>query len=277
MWVKSLRTVNNYRDVNEHFEFIKEVGKGQFGAVFLGVDKKSNENVAIKIMDKTKLTLKELDSLRVESEILKKCNHKNIVKFIDEFENTEKIYIILEYLSGKNLFNFLISQEEILSNRVNRVIVQQIAHGLKYLSKLGIVHRDLKPENIMISDNLEVKIVDFGLARIFGKDNFVTEVIGTLAYVAPEVIEGHGYGRDIDMWSFGVILYYLLTGKLAFEDPEKLYGVIENQGVKKELFNKKLFPNVSSFAIDLTKKCLSLRKDRITIDEFLKHPWFNTT
>jgi predicted Ser/Thr protein kinase len=276
-WVKVLRQIINYRDVNEYFEFIKELGKGQFGSVFLGVDKNSKENVAIKVMDKTKLSLKELDSLRVESEILKKCNHKNIVKFIDQFENPEKIFIILEYLSGKNLFNFLISQEEILSNRMNRLIVHQIAQGIKYLSKLGIVHRDLKPENIMISEQNEVKIVDFGLARIFGKDNLVTEVIGTLAYVAPEVIEGNGYGRDIDMWSFGVIIYYLLTGKLAFENPEKLYEVIQIGGVKKEMFNKKLFPNVSSFAIDLCKRCLSLKKERITIEEFLKHPWFNTT
>jgi predicted Ser/Thr protein kinase len=276
-WVKVLRQIINYRDVNQYFEFLKELGKGQFGSVYLGVDKNSKENVAIKVMDKTKLTLKELDALRVESEILKKCNHKNIVKFIDQFENPDKIFIILEYLSGKNLFNFLISQEEILSNRMNRLIVYQIAQGLKYLSKLGIVHRDLKPENIMISEKNEVKIVDFGLARIFGKDNLVTEVIGTLAYVAPEVIEGKGYGRDIDMWSFGVVIYYLLTGKLAFEDPEKLYQVIKNGGVKKEMFNKKLFPNVSSFAIDLCKQCLSLKPERITIEDFLKHPWFNTT
>lgn len=276
-WVTSLWKVTNFRDITEYYDIFEKLGKGQFGEVKLGIDKNTNAKVAIKVINKTVLKQHEAEAIRLEAEILSKCKHPNIVSLIDKFETCDTIYLVLEYLSGGDLTSYLMKQVEIISEDQIKQIVLELAKGLKYLSNLGIIHRDLKPDNLMFGDNVHLKIVDFGLSRIVGYKMKVYEESGTLAYVAPEVIQGKGYNIEIDMWSLGIIIYYLISGKLPFDDVNKDPKVISGKISRCEVaFPSQLWGSVSQPAIDLTKKCLSEQRLRITIDQFIKHPWFKS-
>ena len=275
MWVNTLWKVTGFRDINEHYEIFEKLGKGQFGEVKLGVDKQTKTKVAIKIIDKTILKPHEAEAIRLEAEILSKCKHKNIVTLIDNFETADTIYLILEHLAGGDLTTFLIKQDELINETTVKKIILQLAEGLKYLSNLGIIHRDLKPDNLMFSKDSVLKIVDFGLSRIVGHKMKIYEESGTLAFVAPEVIQGKGYNIEIDIWSLGIILYYLFSGKLPFEDPKKDPKIIARKIARCEVnFPDNLWSNVSHAAVDLTKNCLSEQAHRINVDQFINHFWF---
>jgi hypothetical protein len=278
-WVQMLHQVTNYRDIYDHFEIFKLLGKGHFGEVRQGVDRKTKEYVAVKIMDKEKLKQDEVECIRMEAEVLKHCNHRNVLRLVDSFESYSTIYIVLEYLTGGNLTNFLTRQNTIINDAKAKTIIYQIGRGLKYLNDLGIMHRDLKPDNIMLSSKDEscvIKIVDFGLARIVGTKVKVYDTFGTLAYVAPEVISKVGYNKEADIWSLGVIIYYVLSGKLPFEECRLDFKkIIHTIMYKKMDFPKHLFGHASNSALDMIEKCLTEQSRRITIDKFLEHPWFH--
>jgi serine/threonine protein kinase len=278
-WVQMLHKVTKYRDIYDHFEIFKLLGKGHFGEVRQGVDRKTKEYVAIKIIDKDRLKHDEVECIRMEAEVQRYCHHKNILKLIDNFESYSTIYIVLEYLTGGNLTRFLIRQDEILSDKKAKTIIYQIAKGVKYLSDLGIMHRDLKPDNIMLSsrdENCVIKIVDLGLSRIVGNKTKVYDTFGTLAYVAPEVVHKTGYNKEVDIWSLGIIIYYVLSGKLPFEDCRLDFKKISSQLTWKLLdFPPNIFSHASPFALDLIQKCVTEQSKRITIERFLDHPWFH--
>ena len=148
------------------------------------------------------------------------CQHVNIVKLIDVFENSDHYYIVLEYMAGKDLFDYIQKRNFILNeDRVKQLGIQLI-QAVRYLHDFGIVHRDLKLENIMMSDTSNTakpKIVDFGLAKIIGPSETADEPFGTLGYVAPEVLKKKPYTFSCDVWSLGCILYALLSGSLPFD------------------------------------------------------------
>lgn len=148
------------------------------------------------------------------------CQHPNIVKLLDLFENLEHYYIVLECMEGKDMFDYLKSRSFKITEERAKELMMQLIHAVQYLHSYGIVHRDLKLENIMMTDNSEQsvpKLVDFGLAKILGPTEKSDEPFGTLGYVAPEVLKKEPYSFSCDLWSLGCICYALLSGSLPFD------------------------------------------------------------
>lgn len=151
---------------------------------------------------------------------MKMCQHPNIIKLLDIFENSDNYFIVIEYMEGKDLFDYIQKRSFILTETRVKQLVCQLIIATRYIHDFGIVHRDLKLENIMMSDvtnNAKPKLVDFGLARIISPNETANEPFGTLGYVAPEVLKKKPYSFSCDVWSIGCIMHALLTGSLPFD------------------------------------------------------------
>ena len=224
------------------------------------------------------MTAEDMEHQRREIEILKMCQHPNIVKLLDIFENQDYIYIVMEKLEGGDLFEYLEKRKFDVTEKRTKEICHQLAAALYYLHKFGVAHRDLKPENILMAldDNKsDCLIADFGLSRVIGPNESSLEAFGTLSYVAPEVLEAKPYGKEVDIWSLGVITYLLLSGCLPFDDEEDKEVARQTMYCDPD-FSFEPWDKRSPEAIDLVKKMLSKnRKKRPSLEEILKHPWFN--
>jgi calcium-dependent protein kinase len=162
----------------------------------------------------------EMIQQRREIEVLKMCQHPNIIKLLDIFENSDNYFIVIEYMEGKDLFDYIKKRNFLLPETRVKHLVCQLITATRYIHDFGIVHRDLKLENIMMSDvtnNAKPKLVDFGLARIISPNETANEPFGTLGYVAPEVLKKKPYSFSCDVWSIGCIMHALLTGSLPFD------------------------------------------------------------
>lgn len=257
------------------FKLTKKIGEGTFGTVRLGVNVQTGEEVAVKILEKVKILQLE-DKTRVEREIkiLKCLRHSNIVHLYSVIQTDKSIYLIMEYVHGKELFDYIIENGK-LSELEACKFYQQIISGVEYLHKLKIVHRDLKPENLLLdSKTKDLKIVDFGLSNLYNtsKNYMLKSACGSPCYAAPEMLNGKEYkAPPIDIWSSGIILYAMLCGYLPFEDDdnEELYKKICNGKFTIPAF-------VSDPAKDLIKKILTTDPNhRIGIYQIKNHPWFN--
>ena len=260
----------------------KKLGEGRFSKVYLATHKLTSEQVAIKIIYKNDKTSEgSLSHIKTEIEILKILKHYNICKLYSVIENNERIYIIQEYIEGKDLLHF-INQNEKIQIKMQKVILyfRQIISAVEYMDNMGIAHRDLKPENILITEKDEIKLVDFGLGSIYRINNInklLKTRCGSPFYCAPEMIIGKKYyGNVSDIWSLGVILYYMLFNELPFYDVDidRLYKkIIEGRyTIPKDKINI-LYKD----AIDLINKILQKDpKKRIKIKDIIKHKWFNS-
>ena len=278
-FVSNIKKIIGHRDFLDYYKIEKEIGIGRNSHVNLGVQKDTGKLVTIKIIDKQDETKKEEELVRYEIGILKFCHHKNIVNLIDYFETIDNIIIILNYIEGNTLGEYLKNNNFNFKETQVANIVLQIAKGLQYLHKFGIIHRDLKTDNIMIEQieqkNIEVKIMDFGLSKIASKEEKLIEGYGTLYYAAPEIIENLPYNKEVDIWSLGVILYYIFTGCYPFmgKEEDEIEEKIINDPVE---FKDGEWEVISDKVQDLIRKCLEKNPEgRITIDEFINHPWFN--
>jgi serine/threonine protein kinase len=172
-------------------------------------------------MKKSVMSQQEMELMRQEIEVLKLCQHPNIVRLYDVFESTEHIHLTMELFEGGDLLAYLDRKEFKIPERKAAEMTHSLATALFYLHSYGIIHRDLKPDNVMLAnkrEDAELKIVDFGLSKIIGPSQLCTESCGTLTYAAPEVILKKPYGFSADVWSLGVIAYLLLAGELPFND-----------------------------------------------------------
>ena len=203
--------------------------------------------------------------------------HPNIVGLIDLFENSDYYYIVLEYMQGKDLFDYIQIRNFKLGEMRVKELSYQIGIAIKYLHNYGIVHRDLKLENVMMSDNTEQsvpKLADFGLAKMIAPNEAADEPFGTLGYVAPEVLRKEPYSFSCDLWSYGCIMYALLSGSLPFDHES------QKQTIKMTLENKLEFDlpcwnNISEDCKDIINRLLDKDpKTRITLDKALSHKWF---
>jgi calcium/calmodulin-dependent protein kinase I len=152
-------------------------------------------------------------SLQLEVEILNQLDHPNVVRLVEIFDEGEVIYLVMELMEGGELFDRIVEKES-YSEKMAADTIKPIVDAIRYCHELGIVHRDLKPENLLYETTQEhsnIKISDFGLAR-FVNGEYATTACGTPGYIAPEVIQGNGYGQEVDYWSIGIILYVMLSG-----------------------------------------------------------------
>jgi 5'-AMP-activated protein kinase catalytic alpha subunit len=198
----------------------KTIGKGTFGKVKLGIHNLTGEKVAVKILEKDKIQdVNDVERVAREIHILKMIRHPNIIQLYEIIETPKQLYLIMEYASGGELFDFIVKSQRVKEPLACRFFHQIIA-GVEYLHKLNIVHRDLKPENLLLDHNQNIKIVDFGLSNMYKNGETLKTACGSPCYAAPEMIAGQRYhGSQVDIWSCGVILFALICGYLPFEDP----------------------------------------------------------
>ena len=277
-FVKKIKEAIGYMKFGDYYELKEVIGKGKFGVVNLGIHRKTQKQVAVKIINKDSIkTLEDKELVRIEIGILKLCHHPNIVRLLDHLENENYIFIVMEYIEGGTLGQYFKKKNFNFSERQASSIMSQIASGVKYLHSYGIVHRDLKPDNIMITQQNDfgiIKIMDFGLSKIVSTQEKMIDGYGTLSYVAPEVLLRTPYNKEVDIWSMGVILYYMLCGHLPFKGNKEV--IIAEKIVNDDLeFDDEDWEIRSKKVKELIASCLKKEpEERITIDEFLNHPWF---
>jgi len=250
----------------------KELGRGGFSVVKEATEKATGQKFACKIIEKSEAG-EELSLLQREIDIMSKLKHKNIIQLIEVFDEGDHLYLILELVTGGELFDQIVSRGS-YSERDAASIVKQILEAVHYMHSNGIAHRDLKPENLLCAgpNNEIIKVTDFGLSKDFGEAALQTSC-GTPDYVAPEVLRGNPYDNSVDIWSIGVITYILLCGFPPF------YGNSDPEIFEKILSARYDFPspdwdNISEDAKDFIRSILILEPHkRPTAQEALNHPW----
>lgn len=262
--------------ITDNYDVKEELGKGAFSVVKLAVNKKTGEKVAVKIINKSKAANSEQDAKRLQTEvdILKRVHHPNIISLKDMYETNDELFLIMEVVSGGELFDKIVSKGQ-YSEKDASVIVKKMLSAVEYLHNNNIAHRDLKPENLLLKggDDTEVMISDFGLSKIINVQSMMETACGTPYYVAPEVLSASGYDKEVDLWSVGVITYLLLCGFPPFYG-ETLPEVFE-QIMKAEFdFPDPYWTDISKDAKDFIQKLLVAdAKNRLTATQALKHPW----
>ena len=236
-WRKHLKKISDQKNVLEFYKIDKVLGEGEFGVVKLATHKQNGEKVAIKIINKKKMEHVEIFQMRREIEVMKMCQHPNIIKMIDLFETLDNYFIIMEYMDGEDLHNYMTDRKFKVPEKRAAEIAYQIGVAIQYLHSYGIVHRDIKLENIMMTDKSEhsvPKIVDFGLAQMIGPNEQTKDPFGSLGYVAPEVLKKEPYSHKCDLWSYGCLIYALLSRELPFDsdDEKELRNMTMNNPLK---------------------------------------------
>ncbi|RIB12453.1 kinase-like domain-containing protein [Gigaspora rosea] len=238
------------------------------------------QQYAVKIIDKSNMT-KNFNEQKLHDEIIVmyKISHPSLVRIYNLYNENDKIYLIMEYVKDGEFFDF-ISQKKKLSEYETRIVFKQLFDAIKYLHDHRIAHRDLKPENILMSNaaKLEVKISDFGLSKLLGPEHSLMKTLcGTRLYVAPEVIArtpNRSYGRAVDMWSLGVILYVCLCGNLPFAEELGPPGLLDQIRIGRYKFHSPAWDNISDNAKDLIKGLLTVNvNNRLTVSQALAHPF----
>lgn len=250
------------------------LGSGQFGVVYGGKHRKTGRDVAVKVIDKLRFPTKQESQLRNEVAILQSLRHPGIVNLECMFETPEKVFVVMEKLHGDMLEMILSSEKGRLPERLTKFLITQILVALRHLHFKNIVHCDLKPENVLLASAdpfPQVKLCDFGFARIIGEKSFRRSVVGTPAYLAPEVLLNQGYNRSLDMWSVGVIMYVSLSGTFPFNEDEDINDQIQNAAF---MYPASPWSHISSGAIDLINNLLQVKmRKRYSVDKSLSHPW----
>uniref|UniRef100_A0A3Q1AW88 protein kinase C n=1 Tax=Amphiprion ocellaris TaxID=80972 RepID=A0A3Q1AW88_AMPOC len=250
------------------------LGSGQFGVVYRGTHRKSGRPVAIKVIDKTRFPTKQERQLRNEGAILQSLSHLGVVLLEGMFETVEHVFVVMEKLHGDMLEMILSSEKGRLPERITRFLVMQILEALRYLHLKHIAHCDLKPENVLLASAEpfpQVKLCDFGFARIIGEKSFRRSVVGTPAYLAPEVISSSGYNRSLDMWSVGVIMYVSLSGTFPFNEDEDIRQQITNAAF---MYPRQPWASISLEAVSLISNLLQVSvRRRFTVGKALGHTW----
>ena len=276
-WIEKLKIATGYTNLLEIYDVKNKLGSGKFGLVKLGIHKKTGQKVAIKIMKKSTMDSSDLELVRTEIEILKICQHPNIIRLYNVFENADYLYIIMEYCYGGDLFSYLENRHFRLSEKRASTIIHQMATAVYYMHSFGVVHRDLKPENVLMTstdEDSDIRILDFGLSKILGPYEKCDEPYGTLTYCAPEIIIDEPYAKPVDLWSLGVMTYLMVSGKLPFNSED------ENEIARQVVYDEPnytrnpVWKTISPECLDFIKRLLEKDQNkRMTIKEVLEHKW----
>ena len=272
-WVSELKRAAQLK-ITDFYDVKQTLGEGTFAKVKLGILKRTGVPYAIKIIDKATLA-ENREALLTEISILKQVKHPNVIGLIDIFETRKKLYLIMKVLSGGELFDRIV-EKGTFSEADAAALSRKILGATEYLHGLGIVHRDLKPENLLYeneSEHSEVQIADFGLSKFASHDELLKTACGTPGYVAPEVLHMNGYGKEVDLWSIGVIIYILLCGFPPFyaEDDNEMFEMIKEADYD---FPSPYWDEVGDSAKDLVRKLLEKDPElRLTATQALEHEW----
>eukprot|EP00002_Diphylleia_rotans_P031033 TRINITY_DN6425_c0_g1_i3.p1 TRINITY_DN6425_c0_g1~~TRINITY_DN6425_c0_g1_i3.p1 ORF type:complete len:347 (-),score=91.87 TRINITY_DN6425_c0_g1_i3:285-1325(-) len=262
---------NNIADT---YELLEKLGSGTFATVRMARDRKTGKLWAIKIIDK-KAAKADLEMMEREVDIMQRVHHTNIIYMHEIYDTDTKLYLVLELVTGGELFDRIVKRGSYTEKDASDVI-RKIVSALAYLHKEGIVHRDLKPENLLYSDETdqaEIKLADFGLSRIMNGESLLKTACGTPGYVAPEVLKGQGYGASVDMWSVGVILYILLCGFPPFYD-DNVQVLFQHIMAGNFTYPEPWWDDITESAKDLINHLLVVDPaQRYSAAQALEHPW----
>jgi len=249
---------------HERYDVVGRLGKGQFAVVYEVLEKATKIHWAAKVISKAQCPAIALEA---ELNILKMVKHHHAVNFKEMFNTEESCIIVMELVTGGELFD-RISEQGVFTEKMAAKFFRELLHVVKHLHDQKIVHRDLKPENILLSnktDDAVLKVIDFGISKIAATDKALMGSCGTLPYMAPEMFSRGTYGRPVDMWALGVILYILLAGLFPYDPDEKKFDCP---------FLTPEFDDVSESAKDILLKLMEINPDaRFTVDQALHHPW----
>ncbi|XP_066474932.1 serine/threonine-protein kinase MARK1 isoform X6 [Tiliqua scincoides] len=254
-----------------NYRLLKTIGKGNFAKVKLARHVLTGREVAVKIIDKTQLNPTSLQKLFREVRIMKILNHPNIVKLFEVIETEKTLYLVMEYASGGEVFDYLVAHGR-MKEKEARAKFRQIVSAVQYCHQKCIVHRDLKAENLLLDGDMNIKIADFGFSNEFTIGNKLDTFCGSPPYAAPELFQGKKYdGPEVDVWSLGVILYTLVSGSLPF-DGQNLKELRE-----RVLRGKYRIPfYMSTDCENLLKKLLVLNPiKRGSLEQIMKDRWMN--
>eukprot|EP01119_Soliformovum_irregulare_P004503 TRINITY_DN1552_c0_g2_i1.p1 TRINITY_DN1552_c0_g2~~TRINITY_DN1552_c0_g2_i1.p1 ORF type:complete len:343 (-),score=101.91 TRINITY_DN1552_c0_g2_i1:243-1271(-) len=263
----------------------EEIGRGAFSVVKKASNKKTGEEVAIKIIDKKLVDKQDLVLLSREIDIMKKVDHSNVLKLKGVYEKEDEIALAMELVVGGELFYKIVDKGN-YSEKDAALIVAQIVDGVEYLHNQGIAHRDLKPENLLCAEDdpngkfkpFRVVIADFGLSKVFNEEETLNTSCGTPDYVAPEVITAeNSYDKSVDMWSCGVITYVLLCGFSPFLSSTQT-GLFEKIIRAEFDFPDPEWTNISEEAKDFIRHLLVKDpQERFNATQCKSHPWLSAT
>ncbi|XP_054627867.1 death-associated protein kinase 2a [Dunckerocampus dactyliophorus] len=271
------------KKVEDFYEIGEELGSGQFAIVKQCREKSTGQEFAAKFIKKRQSIASSrgvrLEEIEREVQILQQIQHPNIVTLHDVYENRTDVVLILELVSGGELFDFL-AQKESLSEEEATQFIKQILEGVNYLHSRKIAHFDLKPENIMLLDKNaplpRIKLIDFGLAHKIEAGVEFKNIFGTPEFVAPEIVNYEPLGLEADMWSIGVITYILLSGASPFLGETK-QDTLKNISAINYEFDEEFFCNTSELAKNFISQLLERdKKKRLTIQDALNHPWIKS-
>lgn len=251
----------------------KKLGQGSVGKVKEGIHEVTGQKVAVKIINKQLVDQSRdrgLDKrIHREINIMKALDHANVIKLYTVSEDTQNWYIVMELVTGGELFDYIVAHGYLKENVAKRIFIQ-ILSGVAYCHTMNVIHRDLKPENILLTTNRDVKITDFGLSNFFSKNELLKTYCGSPTYTAPELLEGRPYeGPSADIWSMGVILYAMLCGCPPYANSNVTL-------LSREI--KNTVPEIPEF---LSKEAGSLILDmlvvepskRMSVEQIISHPW----
>ena len=262
---RGTRSVGNYL-------LSKTIGEGTFGKVKLGVHLLTGERVAVKVLEKDRITDKgDVKRVTREIQILKHIHHPHIVNLLEVIEKPKHIYLVTEFVAGGELFEFIVAHGRLQESQACRIFRQMLL-AVDACHAMGVAHRDLKPENVLIDEECNIKLIDFGLSNTFDSPaQLLRTACGSPCYAAPEMIAGKRYlGATADLWSLGVCLFAMLCGFLPFEDPDtpSLY--------KKILAGHyQVADHVSPDGADLIAALLTIDPaKRVSVQDVYNHPWF---
>ena len=286
---KKLHAVNSYsrntpklsipyapslKSVLDYYKFGPIIGLGTFGKVRLGTSLASGFKVAIKSIDKKKFHREiELTQFKRELEILFSLDHPNLITFIQSFDSSRYLHIVTEYCEGGDLCQYVLQSEGVSEEEASRVIVQ-VLRAVQYLHQNSICHRDIKAENFLFVSSepgSDLKLIDFGLSKKFGDRTKMNTFAGTPRYLAPEIQQKTMYDYKCDLWSIGVLLYFMLTGSFPFAGDQSLVSVGDGEEYKLE---GEEWDQISDPAKDLIQNLLVPTPEvRFDTQQALNHPW----
>jgi carbon catabolite-derepressing protein kinase len=264
---------NNHNALFGKYEIGKLLGCGAFAKVYHARNVRTGQSVAIKVINKKKIAGTSLMSnIKREISIMSKLNNPNIVKLHEVLATKTKIYFVMDFIKGGELFAKVAKGR--FTEDLSRKYFQQLISAVGYCHSRGVFHRDLKPENLLLDENANLKVSDFGLSAVTGQirpDGLLHTLCGTPAYVAPEILTKKGYdGAKVDVWSCGIVLYVLTAGYLPFNDPNLM--AMYKKIYKGEYRCPKWFsPELKRF---LSRLLDTNPETRITVHEILRDPWF---